>query len=343
MGETTGISWTEVTWNPWMGCTRVSKGCDGCYMFREQRQYGNDPELVRRSKTKFDLPLKIEKPSLVFTCSWSDWFHEAADAWRDEAWDIVRRSPQHTFQILTKRPGRIPRCLPDDWGDGYPNVWLGTSIESAQFNYRADHLRRVPAALRFLSCEPLLGSLFPKTTDGSDRLADATATGDSNPVQRGDGARRQPSPLDLSGIGWVIIGGESGPRQQRGDIPPARPMHPDWAREIVNAVLYGTPHRPSFRHAIDLYGDPDAFERNDPKRPRLHMKQWGSWAPNPDGPDGWWVLPNGDRMTHMYADAHGIDLNGAIRMRYAGPKPTSGGKLLDGVDWCEIPDRLTLA
>src|SRR5690348_14828200 len=178
MADETGISWTEATWNPWMGCTKVSEGCDNCYMFREQRQYGNDPELVRRSKTKFDAPLKWTKPKLVFTCSWADWFHVAADPWRDEAWEIVRRSPHHTFQILTKRPGRITRCLPADWGDGYANVWLGTSVETDEYLSRARVLRDVPAALRFLSLEPLLGPL--------------------------------PS-LDLGGYGWVITGGESGP------------------------------------------------------------------------------------------------------------------------------------
>lgn len=178
MGNTTGISWTEATWNPWMGCTKVSTGCDNCYMFREQRQYGNDPEVVRRSKTKFDAPLKLAKPSLIFTCSWSDWFHVDADQWRDEAWEIIRLSPQHTFQILTKRPGRVLRHLPADWGAGYPNVWLGVSVESAEFLSRMRVLRDVPAKLRFLSAEPLIAPL---------------------------------PGLDLDGFRWVIVGGESGP------------------------------------------------------------------------------------------------------------------------------------
>lgn len=178
MADETGISWTDATWNPWLGCTKVSEGCDHCYMFREQRQYGNDPEVVRRSKTKFNDPLKWKDARLIFTCSWSDWFHVDADPWRDEAWDVIRRSPQHTFQILTKRPGRIARHLPDDWGDGYPNVWLGTSVETNEYLSRVRVLREVPAALRFLSCEPLLGPL---------------------------------PDLDLEGIGWVITGGESGP------------------------------------------------------------------------------------------------------------------------------------
>ena len=183
--RTTAISWTESTWNPWIGCTKVSPGCDHCYMFREQRQYGNDPEIVRRSKTKFDAPLKMHGSRLIFTCSWSDWFHIDADQWRDEAWEIIRRTPQHTYQILTKRPGRILRHLPDDWGDGYPNVWLGTSVETNEYLSRVRVLRDVPAALRFISAEPLLGSL---------------------------------PDLDLDGIGWVITGGESGPEHRPIDI-----------------------------------------------------------------------------------------------------------------------------
>lgn len=178
MGEQTGISWAGATWNPWMGCTKVSPGCDNCYMFREQRGYGNDPELVRRSKTRFNDPLKWIVPDLIFTCSWSDWFHAEADQWRAEAWEVIRRCPQHTFQILTKRPGRILRHLPGDWGDGWPNVWLGVSVETDEFLSRVRVLRNVPARLRFISAEPLLGPL--------------------------------PS-LDLAGIGWVITGGESGP------------------------------------------------------------------------------------------------------------------------------------
>lgn len=198
MGDATGISWTESTWNPWMGCTKVSAGCDNCYMFREQRQYGNDPEMVRRSKTKFTEPTKWEDGRLVFTCSWSDWFHADADQWRDEAWDVVRACPRHTFQILTKRPGRIARHLPADWGDGWPNVWLGVSVEDddrANMS-RLDVLRGVPARLRFLSAEPLLGPL----------------TG-----------------LNLDGIGWVITGGESGPGH--------RYIDRDWVRDIRDACV----------------------------------------------------------------------------------------------------------
>src|SRR3990167_1053022 len=186
MSEHTGIEWTDRTWNPWMGCERVSPGCDHCYMFSEQKRHGRDPSVVVRSKTTFDAPLKWKAPNdgtgnLVFTCSWSDWFHKDADPWRDEAWDIIRRTPHLTYQILTKRPERIAEHLPKMCfscgvsdtihaeamvhshgfqGWPWPNVWLGTSIETQQYaEKRIPILTSVPAKVHFLSCEPLLGPI----------------------------------------------------------------------------------------------------------------------------------------------------------------------------------------
>jgi protein gp37 len=100
------------------------------------------------------------QPKFIFTCSWSDFFITEADAWRAEAWEIIRRTPEFTYLILTKRPDRIARCLPADWGDGYPNVWLGTSAENQKYaDQRIPELLKVPAAKRFLSLEPLLGPI----------------------------------------------------------------------------------------------------------------------------------------------------------------------------------------
>lgn len=177
MGERTGIAWTEKTWNPWMGCERVSAGCDHCYMFSEQTRYGHDPNVVRRSKTTFTAPLRWKEPARVFTCSWSDWFHADADQWRDEAWAIIKQTPHLTYQILTKRPARIARHLPSDWGSGYPNVWLGVSAETQEwYTRRASALLDVPARVHFVSAEPLLGPIIPTPR-----------------------------------VDWVIAGGESGP------------------------------------------------------------------------------------------------------------------------------------
>jgi protein gp37 len=105
MGKITSISWTNYTWNPWIGCSKVSPGCDGCYMFAWAKARGWNPEIVQRSKTTFRDPLKWAVPGFVFTCSLSDFFHRGADGWRLEAWDIMRRTPHLTYQVLTKRPG----------------------------------------------------------------------------------------------------------------------------------------------------------------------------------------------------------------------------------------------
>jgi protein gp37 len=177
MGNYSAIEWTEATWNPWHGCLKVSPGCAHCYMYRDKVRYGQDPTDVMRGKTTFELPLKWKDPKLIFTCSWSDFFIEEADGWRDAAWDIIRSTPHHTYQILTKRPERIANHLPSDWP--LPNVWLGVSVENPRFYWRIAVLNGIPAAVRFLSLEPLLAA-----------MAD----------------------LPLDGISWVIVGGESGPR-----------------------------------------------------------------------------------------------------------------------------------
>ena len=194
MGKTT-ISWTNYSWNPWRGCHKVSQGCKNCYMFREQKRYGNDPNVVIRSKTTFRDPLKWKDPAMVFTCSWSDFFIEEADPWRDEAWEIIRKAPHLTYQILTKRPENIISRLPEDWLY-FENVWLGVSIEDQYHIDRGWLLAEVPARKRFISAEPLIGRL-----DLFWLLA----------AQK---------------IHWVIIGGESGPN--------CRPMDTNWAREIRN-------------------------------------------------------------------------------------------------------------
>lgn len=195
MSETSAIEWTGGTWNPWSGCTHVSEGCDNCYMFTLKKRWGQNPEEVVRSKTTFFSPKKWGE-QFVFSCSMSDFFHRDADAWRDEAWEVIRSTPHLTYQILTKRPGRIERHLPADWGDGYPNVWMGTSVELQKYVNRIAVLVSIPARLRFISAEPLLGPL------------------DIEPWL---------FPF-LPSLDWVIVGGESGHK--------ARPMELDWARSL---------------------------------------------------------------------------------------------------------------
>jgi protein gp37 len=209
MGSETGISWTDATWNPFQGCHKVSAGCKNCYMFEEKKRYGQNPNVVvRSSDATFNAPLKWarnpEKYSYikrVFVCSWSDFFIEEADPWRAEAWEIMRKTPQFVYQLCTKRPERIAACLPPDWGDGYPNVWLLTSTENqAAADLRIPILLKIPAVVHGISAEPLLGPIDFRKVPTFNRIG-----------------------LDLSSF-WVIVGGESGPN--------ARPMVSSWADSI---------------------------------------------------------------------------------------------------------------
>ena len=187
MSEKTSIQWTDATWNIARGCTKVNDDCKFCYMYRDSFDSSRyNPLKVTRTKTVFTLPLKIKEPSKIFTSSLTDFFHEDIDSFRDEAWDIIRRCPQHTFQILTKRPERIRECLPKDWFDGYENVWLGVSA-GRQENYDKMYWEffDTPARIKFLSLEPLHGKILLQGLEG----------------QWDPWARV---------FDWVIIGGESG-------------------------------------------------------------------------------------------------------------------------------------
>lgn len=166
----------------------MSAGCKNCYMFRGQERWGNDPSVVvRAAPATFNAPLKWKGPKKIFTCSWSDFFHKDADTWRPEAWDIIRRTPQHTYQILTKRPERIKIAMD---GRVPENVLFGTSVEDRKSNIeRVAILRAVPNVVRFLSIEPLI---------------------------------EHPGEIVLNGINWVIVGGESGPGARLMDTEWAR-------------------------------------------------------------------------------------------------------------------------
>ena len=224
--EETKIEWTDNTVNFWHGCTKVTEGCKFCYMYQDKErknQPGN--KVIRSSDPIFYKALKWEKPSMIFTCSWSDFFIKEADTWRDDAYGVIRDTPQHSWQILTKRVHRVKECLPEDWGEGYPNVWLGASIENQRNAYRLDKLKAIPARTKFLSLEPLIGRI---------------------------------KGLDYSGIDWVIIGGESGNRKHVGGsrkrvgnrtvpvggrmVNQFRPCKLEWIEEIVADVqAYGIP------------------------------------------------------------------------------------------------------
>lgn len=208
MGKDSKIEWTNHTYNPWYGCQKVSTGCKHCYAERDMTRYGLNFRTITHSKTVGD-PLRWTQPAFVFTCSWSDFFIPDADAWREEVWTIIRKTPHLVYQILTKRPENIRSRLPRDWDNGWNHVWLGVSVETAsRARARIPPLLDIPARIRFVSAEPLLGPI------------------DFTPY--------------FQGLHWVIVGGESGPHQM--DPQLARPLDMAWVRAIRNqCVKAGVP------------------------------------------------------------------------------------------------------
>lgn len=311
MGDKSKIEWTDATWNPITGCTKVSDGCKHCYAERlfprtygkqtVYRQYkevrgGNPPGLpVKRAFTdvvchpdRLDHPLRWRRPRRIFVNSMSDLFHEdVLDNFIDQIFAVMALSPDHTFQVLTKRPERMAMYLCDEDGKAdlietwWPpnNVWLGVSAENQKtFDERVEHLAAVPAAVRFVSLEPLLGEIecgnaFDDPLDGSP----------------------------YGKIDWVIAGGESGPK--------ARPSHPGWFR--------------SLRDQCTQSGVPFFF------------KQWGQW------------LPEGQQNSAgvLCEDAYIFDEDEFPGTVHFWPDHTASvrvrkkelGRLLDGKLWDEYP------
>ncbi len=157
-----------ISWNPWHGCRKVSRGCQNCYMFEGDRRRGvPGSDIVTRSKTQFDLPLRKDKAGryrirdmLVLTSMTSDFFIEEADEWRDEAWNMISKRKDLTFEILTKRPHRMIECLPEDWGDGYPNVRLSVSVEDQRsWDLRVPILLSTPAVKHDVYIAPMIDAV----------------------------------------------------------------------------------------------------------------------------------------------------------------------------------------
>ena len=203
MANKSAIEWTESTWNPVTGCTKISPGCKHCYAERMsnrleamgQPNYVNGFRLTVHEHV-LEMPLRWRKPQTIFVSSMSDLFHKDVPLkFILKVFDVMTRASHHQFQVLTKRSERLLRLSPRlPWP---LNVWMGVSVENSDYLFRIEHLKQTDAKIKFVSFEPLLG-----------------------PIQD----------LDLEGIDWVIAGGESGPR--------ARPMDPVWAKEIRDQCLY---------------------------------------------------------------------------------------------------------
>lgn len=158
----------DKTWNPWHGCHKCSEGCQNCYAYFLDKRYGRDTSIVGRNTTTFDDPIKrdrngnykLESGSFVRVCMTSDFFLEEADAWRDEAWSIIRRRKDVTFSLLTKRAHRIKECLPPDWGDGWDHVTFAVSAENQKrVDERIPYLLDVPTKHRWISVKPFIGEV----------------------------------------------------------------------------------------------------------------------------------------------------------------------------------------
>lgn len=304
MSDNSKIEWTDATWNPVTGCTKVSPGCDHCYAETFAERFRGTPGHyfengfdVQLRPDKLDQPLEWRKPRRIFVNSMSDLFHDQVpDKYIAQVFAIMAAAPQHTFQVLTKRHGRmrsllsssafVRRCAPI-WP--LPNVWLGVSVENQQWaDIRIPALLDTPAAVRFLSCEPLLG---PVDLGLADLCPDCLGLG-GWPCHTDGYHYKRP------GIDWVIVGGESG----RG----ARPMHPEWARQL--------------RDQCQAVGVPFLF------------KQWGEWCPiwNLRSPK---AIPPGPYVhaEHLFRTPLGV-----FRMQRVGKK--NAGRELDGRTWDEFPE-----
>ena len=367
------IEWTNATWNPITGCSIVSKGCQNCYAMRlahrlshvggkTQAKYAGLTEVVNGNpvwngvmrladEATLTVPLRWRKPRRIFVCSMSDLFHEdAPDEWIDKIFAVMALCPQHSFQVLTKRPermraylagdterrsakasidfmalsggaGRHHKHIQADATEGWatwplPNLWAGTSVEDQK---RADEripwILKTPAAVRGLSCEPLLGPIDLTNILAGRWPGDPPGPAEASYVDSLRGERwylrqgRRLGPDRVNRIDWVIVGGESGPG--------GRPMHPDWARSI--------------RDQCQAAGVPFFF------------KQWGEWGPvvstgdDPD-PEGRSVmaLPDGTLTDTEWNGGPGSHLIDAQPMFRTGKK--AAGRKLDDRTWDEYPD-----
>ncbi|MFI2761355.1 DUF5131 family protein [Streptomyces echinatus] len=369
----TSIEWTDRTWNPTTGCTKLSPGCDNCYAETIANRFAGTAAFphgfdIRVRADRVNAPLKWRNPARVFVNSMSDLFHDDVPTpWLANIFAVMAAAQKHTFQVLTKRHGRMRSLLNDEafiqdvrgmaigkglpaeaWTWPLPNVWLGVSVENQRWaDIRIPALLQTPAAVRFLSCEPLLGPIDlwgplvpgrgrPKLTywlDGRPHWDESKATTTNTGLTM--------TPLSTGPrIDWVIVGGESGPR--------ARAVHPDWVRTI----------RDQCQHS----GVPFFF------------KQWGEWGPAPfqvrvcDPHTGWqgtddeqaaakkdseargathvhtghWQEKNGERSYWLHEIGHkpwslervGLP-DGMAAIRRWGKK--RAGRELDGHTWDQFP------
>ena len=319
MSDKSRIEWTDATWNPVTGCTKVSEGCRNCYAlafaerFRgvEGHYFENGFDVTLR-EDKIHVPATWKRPRRIFVNSMSDLFHEDVPfQYMARVFSIMRRSPQHQFQVLTKRPERMlefmewyQQTLDSDFAGRvtlpFPNVWLGVSVENQKAaDERIPLLLQTPAAVRFLSCEPLLGEV-----NVSPYLSPVDTVTDE------DGRDYS---VNIPGVDWVIAGGENGPK--------ARPMHPDWVRTLRDQC--------------------------EEARVPFFFKQWGEYIVPIDElpacrvcgctehnacPDGcWWIEED------LCSNCEGLEAAPQRPVEFERVGKKKAGRVLDGRTWDEMP------
>jgi protein gp37 len=335
MGKDSKIEWTDHTFNPWIGCTKVSEGCENCYAERlmDKRlgrvEWGPSGTRSRTSESYWQAPYRWDREAAgsnervkVFCASLSDVFEDRPELgpWRLDLWDLIEETANLTWMLLTKRPQNVLDFVPELWKHGYwpAHVWLGVSAgtqDEADTNIPV--LLRTPAAVRFVSAEPLLGPIDfsywllscpecgerPKVdAEGRWRVQDFMEWGHYHGYPIGHLATECNPALD-----WLICGGESGSN--------ARPMHPRWARLVRNQCQ----------------------ETETP----FHFKQWGEWAPCYEVTEGWWCLSeaDGNEIRTRIPNDTLIVRNEWDDSQMARVGKKRAGRLFDGREWNEMPKR----
>lgn len=310
MAETSAIEWTDSTFNPWIGCTKITPACDHCYAeaLMDKRhgrvQWGG--ERSRTSASNWQQPRRWQKQAAaffaehgrrrrVFCSSLADVFdNQVPTEWRDDLWELIADTPDLDWLLLTKRPQNIGKMLPSYWEQVKGHVWLGTTVEDQQrANQNIPHLLRHDAAVRFVSIEPLLGAIDLTSMSSGPKMPAEwgfnALTGMHHATVDGDPCEG----FQWQSIGWVIAGGESGPQ--------ARPSHPDWFR--------------SLRDQCAAAGVPFLF------------KQWGEFSDFDHIGMAWNDLPDSVRGRQQFLEGKAMIKVGKKR----------AGRLLDGVEHNGFP------
>lgn len=320
----TKIEWADVTWNPIVGCNKVSAGCTNCYAATQAKRLagmgqdkyqgltdkrGNWTGAIHTDPQALTAPLQWQKPRRVFVNSMGDFFHPKAPRnFQQQCWEIMRRTPKHTYMILTKYDKNMAEFIASQGPDyeAIPSIWLGVSIESGRQAQRAVTLLETKAAIRFVSCEPLIGPLLLQCIPVDDSHYVNAFYGTAWDDENGELCTGPSGEVPMErGLDWVIAGGESGPN--------ARPCHPAWATDLQEQCRLA-------------------------KVP-FFWKQWGEWVPCDQAVgEGRTVTINFPGQTWDPREGRPADALEAIDQGMIRVGKRRAGRVLKGRTWDEFPD-----